>query len=56
MDWENHYYKNNYSHNLHHYYKITVICDLKPNYTILVLYNILEHPVYRLVVVVPPGS
>ena len=47
---------NHYSHNLHHYYKITINYNLQSNYTKWVLDNILEHCGYCLGVVVPAVS
>ena len=53
--WTEKIVQNHYSHDLHHYYKLTISYNLKPNYTTLVLYNILEHPRYYLGVIVPAG-
>ena len=48
--------QNHYSFDLHHYYETTINCNLLPNYTTLVLYNMLEHSRYLLGVVVPALS
>ena len=48
--------QNHYSCDLHYYYKTTIIYNLQANYSILVLYNMLEHPRYHLGVVVLDGS
>ena len=47
---------NHYSHDLHQYYETIIYYNLQPNYTTLVLYNMLEHSGYHLVGVVPAGS
>ena len=47
---------NHYSYNLHHYYETRINYNLQPNYTISVLYNILEYPRYLLGVVMVAGS
>ena len=48
--------QNHYSHNLNHYYEATIYYYLQPNYTTLVLYNILDYSWYPLGVVVLAGS
>ena len=47
---------NHYSHNLHYYYRTAITYSFQPNYTILVLYNMLEHPKYHLGMLVPARS
>ena len=44
------------SHNLHHYYEIIIVNNLKSNYTIFIFYNTLERLRYHLGMVVSDGS
>ena len=43
--------QNHYSHDLHHYDETIINYNLQPNYTALVLYNMLKYPGYHLDVV-----
>ena len=46
---------NHYPYDLHHYYETKTSYNLQPNYTTLVLYNMLEHPRYHFDMVVSAG-